>query len=116
MDLKKEIKDIFNDENNVTGDNLKIILGSPAMKEGISLLRIEQIHILEPYWNWSRLEQIIGRGVRFCSHKDLVRNDRYVDIFIYIAVHPKEDMTIDKYILEMAYKLLDQVDLEQIAE
>ena len=103
-ELKKEIKDVFNDENNVAGDYLKIILGSPAMKEGISLLRIEQIHILEPYWNWSRLEQIIGRGVRFCSHKDLIKTDRYVDIFIYISVHPNEDVTIDKYILDMAYR------------
>ena len=26
------------------------------------------------------------------------------DIYIYIAVHPKNKMTIDKYILNMAYK------------
>ena len=59
---------------------------------------------MEPYWNWSRLDQVIGRAVRFCSHKDLPKRYRYVDIYLYIADHPKEEMTIDKYILAMAYK------------
>lgn len=103
-EIKEEMKDVFNQFDNKDGSKLKIILGSPAIKEGVSLLRVSEIHIMEPYWNLSRLEQVIGRGVRFCSHKDLPKNKRKVDIYIYIAVHPKNKMTIDKYILNMAYK------------
>ena len=103
-EFKEELKSTFNQKENKKGDLLKIILGSPSIKEGVSLLRVSEVHILEPYWNMSRLEQVIGRAVRFCSHKDVRKSKQYVDIYIYIAVHPKEDMTIDKYILEMAYK------------
>ena len=57
---------------------------------------------MEPYWNLSRLDQVIGRAVRFCSHKDVPSYDRLVKIYIYIAYHPDDKMTIDKYILSMA--------------
>ena len=98
------IKDMYNQPDNADGSKIKIILGSPSIKEGVSLLRVSEVHILEPYWNMSRLDQVIGRAVRFCSHKDLPKSKRHVDIFIYIADHPKEKMSIDKYILNMAYK------------
>jgi len=103
-EVKEEIKDTYNQFDNADGSKLQILLGSPSIKEGVSLLRVSEVHILEPYWNLSRLEQVIGRAVRFCSHKDLLKKDQYVDIYIYIAVHPDDDMTIDKYILNMAYK------------
>ena len=102
--IKKKdfIKCVFNKPNNEDGSQIQIILGSPSIKEGVSLLRVRQVHILEPYWNFSRLKQIIGRAVRFCSHKDLPRDERLVEIYIYIASHPDVDMSIDKYILSLA--------------
>jgi hypothetical protein len=103
-EMKEELKDVYNQFDNADGSKLKVILGSPSIKEGVSLLRVSEVHIMEPYWNLSRLEQVIGRAVRFCSHKDLAKRHRHVDIYIYIADHPKEEMTIDKYILNMAYK------------
>ena len=103
-ELKEEIKDVFNQKKNVDGSRLKVLLGSPSIKEGVSLLRVKEVHVVEPYWNLSRLEQVIGRAVRFCSHKDLLKRDRYVDIFIYIATHPDDSLTIDKHILKLANK------------
>lgn len=100
--MKEELKRIFNQKENKKGDRLKVILGSPSIKEGVSLLRVNEVHVMEPYWNLSRLDQVIGRAVRFCSHKDVAASQRKVKIFIYIAVHPKDNMTIDKYILSMA--------------
>jgi superfamily II DNA or RNA helicase len=104
MNDKEYARDIFNKKENYDGSKLKIILGSPAIKEGVSLLRVRQIHIMEPYWNMSRLEQVIGRGIRFCSHKDLPKEDREVTVFVYIAVDPANSkLTVDKLILDMAY-------------
>ena len=100
--MKEEIKRIFNQKENKDGSKLKVLLGSPSIKEGVSLLRISEVHIMEPYWNLSRLDQVIGRAVRFCSHKDVSSYDRFVQIYIYIAVHPDDNNTIDKYILSMA--------------
>jgi hypothetical protein len=83
---KDAIRSIFNSSANNDGSQIQFIIGSPAIKEGVSLLRVREVHILEPYWNHSRLEQIYGRAVRFCSHKSLPRAQRTVDIYIYIAI------------------------------
>ena len=112
---KKElIKDFFNKKENVDGSMLKILLGSPSIKEGVSLLRVQQVHILEPYWNMSRMDQIIGRAIRFCSHKDVAAAEREVKVYIYMAVGLKADeITVDKHILDLAFKkkeLTDQFD------
>ena len=101
--VKEEIKFIFNQKENSNGSKLKIMLGSPSIKEGVSLLRVEQVHILEPYWNISRMKQIIGRAIRYCSHKDLPKRRRFVDVFLYITTYPKIK-TIDQYIWSLAKK------------
>lgn len=101
--VKEEIKYMFNKKENMNGDIIKIMLGSPSIKEGVSLLRVSQVHILEPYWNMSRMLQIIGRAIRFCSHKDMPRNRRQVEVYLYLATYPGEKST-DEYIWSMAKK------------
>jgi len=101
---KDLIREIINSKENADGSKIKIILGSPAIKEGVSLLRIRQVHILEPYWNMARLEQVIGRAVRFCSHKDLPRDERLVNIYIYLAIDSIKEMSIDQQILSLALR------------
>ena len=99
--LKEEIKFIFNQASNKNGSKIKIMLGSPSIKEGVSLLRVEQVHIMEPYWNLSRMLQIIGRAIRYCSHKDLPVRRREVNVFLYLATYP-DKKTIDEYIWNLA--------------
>lgn len=99
---KSEIKAVFNQQTNQNGSKLKIILGSDAISVGVSLFNVRQVHILEPYWNLAKLEQIIGRAIRYCSHKGLPTEKRNVKVYIYLATHPNEKMTIDKYIKQTA--------------
>lgn len=101
---KCNILNHFNHSDNKYGDNIKIFLGSPALKEGISLLRVEQVHIMEPYWNISRIDQVIGRAVRYCSHKDVNKSRKYVNIYMYHSVHKNIKPSIDSYIYELALK------------
>jgi hypothetical protein len=113
LELKEKIKSVFNNPKNENGDLIKIILGSPSIKEGISLLRVSQVHILEPYWNMSRMLQIMGRAIRFCSHKDVPSKRRFVEVFIYLATYPNTK-TIDKYIWSLAKKknkLINQFEI-----
>jgi superfamily II DNA or RNA helicase len=110
--IKNEIKAVFNNKENYNGSKIKIIIGSPSIKEGVSLLRVEQVHILEPYWNMSRIKQIIGRAIRFCSHKDLPLEKRKVYIYLYLAVYPNIK-TVDEIIWSMAKKkqlLIDEIE------
>lgn len=101
--VKEEINAVFNQKSNKDGSKIKILLGSPSIKEGVSLLRVQQVHIMEPYWNVSRLEQVIGRAIRYCSHKDMPPDKRKVEVYLYIAVHPNEKETVDQYIQKLAF-------------
>jgi len=97
--IKDEIRAVYNMKSNLKGGLLRIILGSPSIKEGVSLTAVRQVHILEPYWNKSRLEQVVGRASRFCSHKDLEEEKRKVKVYVYIAISPDERVkTIDEFI------------------
>lgn len=100
--VKDEIRAVFNQKQNHNGSKIRVLLGSPSIKEGVTLLRVQQIHILEPYWNLSRLEQVIGRGIRYCSHKDVPADRRIVEVYIYLAVNPAISQTVDQYIQKLA--------------
>lgn len=100
--LKEEIKSVFNNKNNIDGSQIKVVLGSPSIKEGVSLLRVQEVHIIEPYWNISRISQVIGRAIRFCSHKDVPYDKQLVKVYIYLAVHPSIKTSIDEHIMKMA--------------
>tara|TARA_Y100000741_G_scaffold63502_1_gene45284 strand:- start:9033 stop:12947 length:3915 start_codon:yes stop_codon:yes gene_type:complete len=83
---KEEELKSCNDSNNVNGENIKVILISSAGSEGLDFKFIRQVHILEPWYNINRIEQIIGRAIRTCSHKDLPLVERNVQIFMYASL------------------------------
>jgi hypothetical protein len=95
-DVRRINKVIFNNKNNMYGKNIKIIMISPAGTEGITLSNVRQVHILEPYWNEVRIEQVIGRALRYCQHKDLPLEERKVDIFRYKMVRTSGKETTDE--------------------
>ena len=99
---RKRYLEIFNSKENINGDIIKIIIGSPVISEGITLKNIRQIHIFDPHWNFSRIDQIIGRGIRFKSHDNLPVKDRVVDIFLYAVVSKLED-SIDVCKYQLSY-------------
>jgi SNF2-related domain len=87
---KDIIRATFNSAANNDASQIQVIIGSPAMKEGVSLFRVAVVYVLEMYWNHSRLAQIYGRAVRYCSHKTLAAKFRHVDIYIFAAVIHKD--------------------------
>jgi superfamily II DNA or RNA helicase len=106
-ETKDEIREVFNRKDNLYGTRLKIILGSPSIKEGVSLKAVRTVHVLEPYWNQSRLEQVVGRASRFCSHQDLPEDERNVRVYVYIATkngtsENDNEITVDQYIKKLS--------------
>lgn len=99
---------VYNSPENRDGALIKVILGSPAMKEGVSLVGCRSVHIMEPYWNTSRIAQIMGRAVRMCSHKALPAEDREVTVSLYLAVAPvgagrgQKNRSVDEHIVDIA--------------
>ena len=79
----------------------QFIIGSPAMKEGISLKNCREVHLLDPYWNLSRVNQVIGRAIRFCSHASLPKYERRVNVYHYIA-KIQDLKTVDEHIVDIS--------------
>lgn len=73
---------VVNDFNN---GKIKILLGSDVISEGIDFKNVRQLHILQPYWNMARIDQIIGRAIRYNSHSSLSKDEQNVDIYQYIT-------------------------------
>ena len=90
-DIREANKKIFNSKENKVGDIIKIIMISPAGAEGINLRNCRQVHIMEPYWNEVRIDQVIGRAIRQCHHSDLPMKDRVVDVYRYKMIRQNKD-------------------------
>jgi hypothetical protein len=90
------------DSNNIDGENVKVILLSAAGSEGLDFKYIRQIHVLEPWYNINRVEQIIGRAIRTCSHKDLPLNKRNVQIFMHGTLLSNANEAVDLLIYRKA--------------
>ena len=99
---KKDLEMVFH-ENNVEGKYVKVVLISEAGSEGIDFKYLRQIHIMDPWYNMSRIEQIIGRGIRNKSHCMLPFKDRNVEIYMHgtIDTESNREMT-DMYMYRMA--------------
>jgi len=101
------VKALTNNDN-MNGEKIKVILISRAGSEGVDLKFIRQVHIMDPWYNMNRIEQIIGRAVRSFSHKDLPFEKRNVEIFMHTTLLKDEQVeSADLYIYRMAeYKAI----------
>ena len=98
---KLEIEACVN-KNNINGENIKVIIISRAGSEGIDLKYMRNIHILEPWYNMNRSEQVIGRGIRNRSHMMLPIEKRNCCIHLYGSVLKNKQESIDLYIYRLA--------------
>lgn len=124
-DDRSEMIDTFNSVENKNAEIIHLILGSPAMEEGIDTKRIRHVHIMEPPWHYSAIEQIIARAVRYKSHDDLPENERNVQPYIYISVDAADkgiikntEQSTDEsmYILAIEKKLINDQFFKAIIE
>ena len=91
----QEMISIINDKSNDDGNRIKIVIITDALSEGVDFKNIRQMHIVNPWWNLSQIEQIIGRAVRFRSHKDVAFEQRNVEIFMHTAILSNNEESID---------------------
>ena len=121
LEERKEIFKIMTKSSNKRGKICQLILISESGAQGLNLKNIRQVHIMEPFWNEIRIQQIIGRAVRYESHIELPANERDVDVFRYSSVFTdkqqkefigmfagpistREKITTDEYIHDLSVK------------
>jgi len=82
-------------KNNLHGEIIKVLMTTKTGAEGIDLQNVRQVHIVEPYWNPVRTEQVKGRAVRVNSHKQLPKDEQNVEIYTYLSEITPEDLKKD---------------------
>jgi hypothetical protein len=99
--LSEAIRGAFGDSN-VKGQIAQLFMITQSGAEGISLESVRQVHLMEPYWNYVRLEQVKGRAIRICSHTKLPFEERTVEVFTYISKFgeaQKKERRVDETLL-----------------
>ena len=82
LERKKTTKTL----SNMYGEFVRVFMITASGSEGINLRNVRFVHIMEPYWNGVRVEQVIGRAQRICSHEDLPEDEKTVQVFEYLSV------------------------------
>jgi ubiquitin C-terminal hydrolase len=110
--VEEKQKEIKGPIQNMYGELCKVFMITKAGAEGLSLYNVRTVHIMEPYWNKVLTDQVKGRAVRICSHKNLPVSERTVDVFTYLSIFngppsltfqlKDNSKTSDEYIFQLA--------------
>lgn len=106
---------IFNESQNVDGSVIKFLLGSQVLSEGVNLKSVRTVHIMDAHLNLSRINQAVGRAVRYCSAVNLVSVDNptpMVKVYKYAASYGSK-LSLEESIYrhaEIKYKLIQQIN------
>jgi len=97
-EIKKALVRLKRPEN-VDGSDIRIVIASPKVSEGVDFRNVRQIHVLDPWFNLSRIEQVLGRGMRTCSHSTLPFEEQNCTIYLHVCRYPSSTQeTVDEYI------------------
>lgn len=116
------LKNHFNNINNKEGKYIKLVLGSRVMNEGITLYNIKDVHLLDVYYNFGRVHQVIGRAIRRCVHYKITNDQNpfpKVNIYKYVVSLPSNSsygiLSAEEELYQKAeYKYILVKDIERV--
>ena len=97
-DRAKALGKNLNERYNIFGDIIHVFMTTSAGSTGLDLKNTRYVHIMEPYWQFVRMEQTIGRARRICSHVDLPKKEWRVQVYFYLTIFNKAEKQFDKSI------------------
>jgi superfamily II DNA or RNA helicase len=113
--IQEQLKLVHIDTEQLYGKIVKVMMITQSGAEGISLKNVRRVLITEYFWNSVRIDQVIGRAVRTCSHKALPDKDQNVQVFTYLMNFTRKqlndnptlrskdkEITTDKHIYNIA--------------
>lgn len=97
--------------SNVEGADVKVVIGSQVASEGIDLKFIRELLVFDSWYHLNKLEQVIGRGIRFCSHALLPKVKRNCTVVLLLTSFPasQSQETIDMYQYRMGFEKAYQI-------
>jgi hypothetical protein len=96
-------------ENNNYGEIIKVFMITSSGAEGINLRNTRFVHIIEPYWHMVRVDQVVGRARRICSHQDLPEDKRTVKVYLYVTTFSEAQKTDEKNV-ELRIRDVSRID------
>lgn len=87
-EISKPKRQEYVDEYNK--NKIKVLVITKAGGEGLNLLETRGIVLIEPSWNETTSNQVIGRAVRYKSHENLPKENQFVDIYKLYMLKPEE--------------------------
>lgn len=92
--------------SNKNGEDVKVVIGSQIAGEGLDLRYVREVVVFDSWYHLNKLEQIIGRGIRNCSHSALPEEKRNCTVSLLVNQYASEpDLeTIDMYSYRNALK------------
>lgn len=96
---------------NKLGETIKVLMITASGAEGIDLKNVRYVHIVEPYWHPVRIEQVIGRARRICSHASLPEHLRTVEVLLYLMEFTQEQLSDD---MSLELRLKDKSKMDNV--
>ena len=99
------LKRVFNHVSNSDGRNIKLVIGSKVMNEGITLENIAEIYLFDVHHSLGNVDQVIGRGIRFCKHYKITNKDNpfpVVRVYRYIISLPNGEISSEEQLYQRA--------------
>uniref|UniRef100_A0A6C0EB41 Helicase ATP-binding domain-containing protein n=1 Tax=viral metagenome TaxID=1070528 RepID=A0A6C0EB41_9ZZZZ len=115
-DKMRILKTVFSHIENKEGKFIKFVLGSKVMNEGISLENVGEVHILDVYFNLGKVDQTIGRAIRFCSHYKLMNEENVfpeVKVYKYVVSLGNDNLSSEEELYqkaELKYMLIKKIE------
>ena len=98
-------------ETNSMGEIIKIFMITSSGAEGINLRNTRFVHIIEPYWHMVRVDQVVGRARRICSHQELPEDMRTVKVYLYVTMlNEKQKANENKDNIELRLRDVSRID------
>jgi len=101
----------INHPDNKEGSIVKVILITQVASEGLNFYNIREMHLIDAWFHFNRIDQIIGRGIRNCSHKNLPIEERNVSVFLHASINGYDKETADIHAYRIATGKLYQTKI-----
>lgn len=105
------ILEAFNSNNNMYGQQIKVLVISDAFLMGVTLNFAENIFMLNFHWNMMKKIQGFGRIARLTTHKNLPENERFVNQIIYVCIRTTGGITVDQLLEKTAKQKEQKIDM-----
>ena len=98
-------------KTNSDGRDVKVIIGSQVASEGIDFRFVREIYVFDSWFHLNKMEQVLGRGIRTCSHSLMPPEQRNCTIHLLVNTFGEEEdtETADLYMYRNAMSKAMQV-------